>query len=99
MRFSDFLRDKKAVRFAIISSLIVMSALGTAIISAAAAQIGEYDLASFTSKVALALALVIAVYVVPQLAKNVRMITSLPLKRCGWKSPLPIGKDSRLHSH
>ena len=89
MRFSDFLRDKKAVRFAIISSLIVMSALGTAIISAAAAQIGEYDLASFTSKVALALALVIAVYVVPQLAKNVRMELlrtnlSLNVTSAGW---------------
>ncbi len=89
MRFSDFLRDKKAVRFAVISSLIVMSALATAIISAAAAQIGEYDLASFTSKVALGLALVIAVYVVPRLAKNVRVELlranlSLNVTSAGW---------------
>lgn len=89
MRVPDFLRDKKAVRFAIISSFIVISALVTAIISAAAAQIGEFELASLTSKIALALALVIVIYVVPRLARNVRMELlranlSLNVTSAGW---------------
>ncbi|HZS03411.1 MAG TPA: DUF58 domain-containing protein [Blastocatellia bacterium] len=89
MRFPDFLRDKKAVRFAILSFLIVMAALATAVISAAAAQLGEYDLASLTSKIALGLALVIAVYVVPRLAQNVRLELlrsnlSLNITNAGW---------------
>jgi uncharacterized protein (DUF58 family) len=89
MRLPDFLQDKKAVRFAVISSLIVISALVTAIISAAAQQIGETELASLTSKIALVLALVIAIYVVPRLAQNVRMELlranlTLNITSAGW---------------
>lgn len=89
MPLPEFLQDKKAVRFAVISSLIVIAALAAAIVSAAAAQLGEYDLAALTSKIALVLALVIALYVVPRLAQNVRMELlranlSLDVTSAGW---------------
>lgn len=89
MRLPEFLQDKRAVRFAVISSLVVIAALAAAIVSAAAAQLGEYDLASLASKIALALALVIALYVVPRLAQNVRMELlranlSLNVTSAGW---------------
>ncbi|MFN7949629.1 MAG: DUF58 domain-containing protein [Blastocatellia bacterium] len=89
MPLPEFLQDKKAVRFAVISSLIVIAALAAAVVSAAAAQLGEYDLASLTSKIALALALVIALYVVPRLAQNVRLELlranlSLDVTSAGW---------------
>ena len=65
------------------------AALGAAFVSAAAAQIGDYDLASWSSKAALALALGIVVYVVPRLAHNVgldylRSSLSLNITNAGW---------------
>jgi uncharacterized protein (DUF58 family) len=89
MRVADFFRDKRSLRFALISSLLISAALGAAFISAAAAQIGEYELASFSSKAALALALGIVLYVIPRLARNVKLEylrTSLALKitNAGW---------------
>src|SRR5262249_51334449 len=47
------------------------AAIGVALVSAIAGQIGEYELAALGSKVALGLALVIVIYVVPRLAQNI----------------------------
>ena len=50
-----------------------MGAIGSALLAAAAGQSGDYEVASLASKVALALSLGIMVYVVPKLARNVRL--------------------------
>ncbi|MFN0122687.1 MAG: DUF58 domain-containing protein [Blastocatellia bacterium] len=89
MPLPAFLRDKRAIRFAITSLLIVTSAMGAALISAAATQAGEYELASLTSKIALGLSILIAVYVVPRLVQNVRSELlranlSLNITTAGW---------------
>lgn len=70
---AEFLRDKKFLRFIVISGLLIISALSAAFISAAASQTGDFELASLSSKAALALAIAILVYVVPRLARNVRL--------------------------
>jgi uncharacterized protein (DUF58 family) len=85
----DFLRNKSSLRFALISALLISAALGAAFISAAAAQMGEYELASLSSKAALALAICIVLYVVPRLARNVgleylRSSLSLNVTSAGW---------------
>src|ERR671934_95574 len=89
MNVSGLFRNKKSVRFVLISSLLISAALSAAFISAAAAQMGDYDLASLSSKAALALALAIVVYVVPRLARNVgleylRSNLSLNVTGAGW---------------
>jgi uncharacterized protein (DUF58 family) len=56
-----------------ISALLTVAAIGAAMISAAATQIGKHELASVGSKAALGLALIIVVYVVPRLARSVRL--------------------------
>jgi uncharacterized protein (DUF58 family) len=68
-----FLRDKQFLRFLIISFLLIAGAIGAALIAAMAGQAGDYEIASVASKVALGLSLAILVYVVPRLARNVRM--------------------------
>jgi uncharacterized protein (DUF58 family) len=67
------LQQKKSLRFVLISALLTVAAIGAAMISAAATQIGKRELASVGSKAALGLALIIVVYVVPRLARNVRL--------------------------
>ncbi|MFN7930020.1 MAG: DUF58 domain-containing protein [Blastocatellia bacterium] len=69
----NFLKDKQFVRFLIISGLLIMGAIGAALTAAAAGQMGDYELASLASKIALALSLAIMVYVIPRLARNVRL--------------------------
>ena len=66
-----FLPKKKSVRFIFISALLTAAAIGVALISVIAGQIGEYELASLGSKAALGLALVIVLYVAPRLAQNI----------------------------
>jgi uncharacterized protein (DUF58 family) len=68
-----YLRQKKSLRFVIISSLLTAAALGAAMISAVAGQIGEYELSGLGSKAALVLALIIVIYVVPRLAHSVKL--------------------------
>ncbi len=68
-----FFRQKKSFRFVVISSLLTAAAMGAAMISAVAGQIGEYDLSNLGSKAALGLALIIVLYVVPRLARSVRL--------------------------
>ena len=85
----DFLRNKKSLRFALISLLLISAALAAAFISAAASQVGEYELASLSSKAALALAICIVLYVIPRLARNVgleylRTGLSLNITNAGW---------------
>lgn len=69
----ELFRDKKLLRFVIISGLLIASALGAAFLSAAASQMGDFELASLSSKIALALSVGITLYVVPRLARNVRV--------------------------
>ena len=68
-----YFRQKRSIRFVIISSLLIVAAVGAAMISTVARQVGEYELASLGSKSALGLALIILLYVVPRLARNVRL--------------------------
>lgn len=67
-----FLRHKKPIRFVLISALLTGAAMGAGLIAAVASQIGAYDLAAFSSKAALGLAIIIVLYVVPQLARSVQ---------------------------
>ncbi len=67
----SFLSKKKSFRFVLISGLLTAAAIGVALISAVAGQVGEYEIASLGSKVALGLALIIVIYVVPRLAQNI----------------------------
>lgn len=67
-----FLRRKKTLRFALISTLLTGGAVCAGLIAIVASQIGEFELAAFSSKAALGLAVIIVLYVVPQLARNVQ---------------------------
>ncbi|MBK9314125.1 MAG: DUF58 domain-containing protein [Acidobacteria bacterium] len=67
------LRGKKSFNFVLISGLLTGAAILAAMISAVAEQIGEYDLATLSSKAALGLALIIVLYVIPRLARSVRL--------------------------
>src|SRR5262245_12156549 len=60
-------------RFVLVTSLLTMVAIGAAMISTVAGQIGEDQLASFGSKAALGLALIIVIYIVPKLARSMRL--------------------------
>ena len=62
---------KKSFRFVFFSALLTAAAIGVALISVIAGQIGESEFASLGSKVALGLALVIVLYVAPRLAQNI----------------------------
>lgn len=85
----NFLKDKQFLRFLIISGLLITGAIGAALIAAAAGQMGDFELASLASKVALALSLAIMVYVIPRLARNVRLEylqsgLALNVMNAGW---------------
>lgn len=67
-----FLRRKKSLRFVLISALLTGAAMGAGLIAAVASQINEYEVAAFSSKAALGLAILIVLYVVPQLARSVQ---------------------------
>src|SRR5215475_6251205 len=67
----SFSPRKKSFRFVFVSAILTASAIGVALISVIAGQIGEYELASLGSKVALGLALIIVLYVAPRLAQNI----------------------------
>lgn len=67
-----FLRRKKSFRFVLISVLLTVAAMGAGLIAAIASQIGEFELAAISSKIALGLAILIVLYVVPQLARSVQ---------------------------
>ena len=69
----SFLRDKQFLRFLIISCLLIAGAIAAAFTAAAAGQMGDYEVASLASKIALGLSVAIMVYVVPRLARNVRL--------------------------
>lgn len=62
---------KKSFRFVLISALLTAAAIGVALISVIAGQIGESEYAALGSKVALGLALAIVLYVAPRLARNI----------------------------
>jgi len=64
---------KKTARFIVISAILTGAALIAVLVSAVAMQSGDTDLASLGSKIALVLALGMVVYVLPRLARNVRL--------------------------
>ncbi len=68
-----FFPKKKSSRFVFTSALLTAVAIGVALISVVARQIGEYELASFGSKAAIGLALVIVFYVVWRLAQSLSL--------------------------
>ncbi len=63
----------KTVRFTAITATLVGIALTAALISAVAMQAGDSDLAALGSKIAIILALAMVVYVLPRLARHVRL--------------------------
>jgi uncharacterized protein (DUF58 family) len=67
----SFLPRKKSFRFVFVSAVLTATAIGIALISVIAGQLGEYELASLGAKAALGLALVIVLYVAPRLAQNI----------------------------
>src|SRR5215813_14205707 len=67
----SFLPKKKSFRFVLISALLTATAIVVALLSAIAGQAGATELASLGAKTALALALIIVVYVVPRLAQSI----------------------------
>jgi uncharacterized protein (DUF58 family) len=68
-----FFRQNRSLRFVLIISLLTAVAIGAALISAVAGQIGGYQLESLGSKAALGLALIIVLYIVPRLARTVKL--------------------------
>ncbi len=66
------LRQKKSLRFVVVTLLLTGAALGASLLSAIASQVRQYDLASLGSKAALGLVVLIVLYAVPQLARNVQ---------------------------
>jgi uncharacterized protein (DUF58 family) len=85
----NFLKDKQFVRFLIISGLLIVGAIGAALVAATAGQMGDYELASLSSKIALGLSLAIMIYVIPRLARNVRLEylqsgLALNVMNAGW---------------
>src|SRR6185503_6992214 len=70
---SAFRTMKKTARFIVISAVLTGAALIAVLVSAVAMQSGDTDLASLGSKIALVLALGMVVYVLPRLARNVRL--------------------------
>jgi uncharacterized protein (DUF58 family) len=69
----SFFPKKKSSRFVFISALLTAAAIGVALISAVAGRLGEYELASRGSKVAVVLALIIVGYVVRRLAQSLSL--------------------------
>lgn len=68
-----FFPKKKSSRFVFISAFLTATAIGLALISAAAGRIGEYGLASLGMKASLGLALIVVVYVVLRLAQSLSL--------------------------
>ena len=66
----------KTVRFVTITATLVAIALTAALISAIAMQAGDSDIAALGSKIAIVLALAMVVYILPRLAKSVRLEAS-----------------------
>lgn len=60
-------------RIILVTTLLTIVAIGALMISSVAGQIGDYQLASFGSKAALGLALIIFIYIVPKLARSMRL--------------------------
>ncbi len=96
MTTRDARRDKplanlmtKTARFIVISATLTGVALIAVVVSAVAMRAGDADLASFGSKVALVLALAMVAYVLPRLARSVKLAdgrsdVSFKLSSGGW---------------
>ncbi|MBS1791190.1 MAG: DUF58 domain-containing protein [Acidobacteria bacterium] len=67
-----FLRPKKSPRFIFATALLTGAAVLTAIIGVIAGQAGNYDFAAFSSRIALALAVLVMIYVLPRLFQSVQ---------------------------
>ena len=67
-----FLRPKKSPRFIFATALLTGAAVLSAIIGIIAGQAGRYDFAAFSSRIALVLAVLVMVYVLPRLFQSVQ---------------------------
>jgi hypothetical protein len=60
--------QNRSLRFLLWTGLMTCVAVGAALISALASQAGDYELVTWSSRVSLAMAVAIVLYVVPRLA-------------------------------
>lgn len=67
-----FLRQKKSPRFILVTASLTSAAVLSAIIGIITGQMGKYEFAAFSSKVALGLAVLVMVYVLPRLFHSVQ---------------------------
>ena len=67
-----FFRQKKSPRFILVTASLTGAAVLSAIIGIVAGQMGKYEFAAFSSKVALGLAVLVMVYVLPRLFHSVQ---------------------------
>ncbi|MBL8190808.1 MAG: DUF58 domain-containing protein [Acidobacteria bacterium] len=65
-----FLRQKQSRRFVIVTASLTVAALLAALLAGLASQVGKYELAAHSSRVALLLALIVLVYAMPKLARG-----------------------------
>ncbi len=67
-----FLRPKKSPRFVFVTALLTGTAALTAIIGGIAGQLGRYEFAAISSRIALGLAVIVMLYVLPRLFLSVQ---------------------------
>lgn len=67
-----FLRSKKSPRFVFVTALLTGIAALTAIIGGIAGQLGKYEFAAISSRIALGLAVIVMLYVLPRLFLSVQ---------------------------
>lgn len=75
-----FLRQRQALRFILVSALLTGAAIGAAVISALAGSLGQRTLVSLSAKIAFGLALLLVLYVVPRLVRNIHWQTEHALQ-------------------
>ena len=75
-----FLRQKQSLRFIVVSALLTGAAIGAVVISALAGGLGQRTLVSWSAKIALGLALLLVLYVVPRLVRNIHWQTEHALQ-------------------
>lgn len=71
-----FLRQKKSRRFVVITASLTGAAMIAALVGGLASQTGRYELAANSSRMALALALIVLAYALPKLARSLNWRSS-----------------------
>ncbi|MGH9802515.1 MAG: DUF58 domain-containing protein, partial [Blastocatellia bacterium] len=68
----SFLRQKKSFRFVLVTAWLTGAAVLSAAIGGVASQMGKYEFAAISSRLALGLAVIVVIYVLPQLFRTVQ---------------------------